>query len=79
MLRGPSCTVAITSCPLDTSGNLLPAPINGQLTNGSGCAALQQRSLNAVSTEDLYILRMDYDTRMERVACAGSRGALARL
>jgi len=52
--------VAITSCPLDASGNLLPAPTNGTLLDGSGCAAQQQRSLNAVSTEDLYIVRMDY-------------------
>jgi hypothetical protein len=45
--------VAITACPLDTSGNLLPTPTNGTLLDGGGCAAQQQRSLNALSTEDL--------------------------
>ena len=52
--------VAITACPLDSSGNLLPAPTNGTLLAGNGCAAQQQRSLNALSTEDLIVLRMDY-------------------
>ncbi|MGA8938156.1 MAG: hypothetical protein WB439_03240 [Acidobacteriaceae bacterium] len=51
--------VAITTCPLDSSGNLLPAPTNGTLLDGDGCAAQQQRSLNALSTEDLIVLRMD--------------------
>src|ERR1700722_4926416 len=38
--------VAITACPLDASGNLLPAPLNGALSHGTGCATQRQRSLN---------------------------------
>ena len=52
--------VPITACPLDSSGNLLPAPSSGTLLAGNGCAAQQQRSLNALSTEDLIVLRIDH-------------------
>lgn len=36
--------VAITACPLDASGNLLPNLPNGALLDGSGCATQRQRS-----------------------------------
>jgi hypothetical protein len=52
--------VAITACPLDGSGNLLPAPPSGTLLNGNGCASQQQRSLNNDDTENLMVLRIDH-------------------
>ncbi len=52
--------VAITACPLDASGNLLPAPTNGSLLNGSGCASQQQRSLNNSDSEDLIVVKIDH-------------------
>ncbi|MGD0154767.1 MAG: carboxypeptidase regulatory-like domain-containing protein [Terracidiphilus sp.] len=52
--------VAITACPLDASGNLLPAPTNGFLLNGSGCASQQQRSLNNSDSEDLIVVKIDH-------------------
>jgi hypothetical protein len=52
--------VAITACPLDASGNLMPAPTNGTLPDGSGCAAQQQRSLGDSDTEDLIVLKIDH-------------------
>jgi hypothetical protein len=44
--------VAITGCPLGSIGT-------GTVSYGDGCATQQQRSLNALSTEDLIVLRMD--------------------
>ena len=52
--------VAITACPLDASGNLLPAPTNGSLLNGSGCASQQQRSLNNSDSENLIVVKIDH-------------------
>ena len=52
--------VAITACPLDASGNLLPAPTNGTLLDGSGCASQQQRSLNNSDTENLIVVKIDH-------------------
>jgi hypothetical protein len=45
--------VAITGCPLGLVGN-------GTVPDGDGCATQRQRSLNALSTEDLVVLRSDY-------------------
>ncbi len=52
--------VAITACPLDASGNPLPAPPTGALLDGSGCASLQQRSLHNSDTENLIVLKIDH-------------------
>ena len=52
--------VAITACPLDPSGNLLPAPTNGSLLDGSGCASQQQRSLNNSDSENLIVVKIDH-------------------
>ncbi len=52
--------VAITACPLDASGNLLPTPPGGTLLNGSGCATQQQRSLNNDDSENLIVLKIDH-------------------
>ncbi|MGA7156544.1 MAG: carboxypeptidase regulatory-like domain-containing protein [Acidobacteriaceae bacterium] len=52
--------VAITACPLDASGNLLPAATKGALQEGSGCATQQQRSLNNSDSEDLIVLKIDH-------------------
>ncbi|MGC2640029.1 MAG: carboxypeptidase-like regulatory domain-containing protein [Acidobacteriaceae bacterium] len=53
-------SVAITACPLDASGALLPAPPAGTLLNGSGCATQQQRSLNNSDSEDLIVVKIDH-------------------
>ena len=52
--------VAITACPLDASGNLLPAPANGALLDGNGCATQQQRSLNNGDSENLIVVKIDH-------------------
>ncbi|HEX4007238.1 MAG TPA: carboxypeptidase-like regulatory domain-containing protein [Acidobacteriaceae bacterium] len=52
--------VAITACPLDASGNFLPAPTSGALLDGSGCATQQQRSLNNDDSESLIVLKIDH-------------------
>ncbi len=52
--------VAITGCPLDASGNLLPAPPSGTLLDGSGCAAQRQRSLNNSDSENLIVVKIDH-------------------
>jgi hypothetical protein len=52
--------VAITACPLDASGSLLPAPPAGTLLDGSGCAAQQQRSLNNSDSENLIVIKIDH-------------------
>jgi hypothetical protein len=49
--------VAITACPLDASGTILPAPPSGTLLDGSGCATQQQRSLNNSDSENLIVLK----------------------
>ena len=52
--------VAITSCPLDESGNPLPAPPSGTLLDGSGCATQRQRSLHNSDSENLIVLKIDH-------------------
>jgi len=52
--------VAITACPLDASGALLPAPPAGTLLNGSGCASQEQRSLNNSDSENLIVIKIDH-------------------
>ncbi|MFZ0517404.1 MAG: carboxypeptidase-like regulatory domain-containing protein [Acidobacteriaceae bacterium] len=52
--------VAITACPLDASGNLLPAPPSGTLLDGSGCASQRQRSLNNSDSENLIVVKIDH-------------------
>ncbi|MGA3035006.1 MAG: carboxypeptidase-like regulatory domain-containing protein, partial [Terracidiphilus sp.] len=52
--------VAITACPLDASGALLPAPAAGTLLDGSGCASQQQRSLNNSDSENLIVVKIDH-------------------
>jgi hypothetical protein len=52
--------VAITACPLDASGTLLPAPPAGTLLNGSGCASQQQRPLNNSDSENLIVVKIDH-------------------
>ncbi|MDR3754831.1 MAG: carboxypeptidase-like regulatory domain-containing protein, partial [Terracidiphilus sp.] len=52
--------VAITACPLDASGALLPTPPAGTLVNGTGCASQQQRSLNNSDSENLIVLKIDH-------------------
>jgi hypothetical protein len=52
--------VAITACPLDTSGNLLPTPTDGTPPDGSGCAAQQQRSLHNGDSENLIVVKIDH-------------------
>jgi hypothetical protein len=48
--------VAVSSCPLDANGALLP----GTQTNGSGCANQQQESLNNSDTENLVVVKIDH-------------------
>ncbi len=61
LLPAPGGTpVAITSCPLDAFGNLLPAAPSGTLLDGSGCATQQQRSLNNSDSENLIVLKIDH-------------------
>jgi Carboxypeptidase regulatory-like domain len=48
--------VAVSSCPLDANGALLP----GTQTNGSGCANQQQESLNNSDTENLIVVKIDH-------------------
>jgi len=52
--------VAITACPLDASGALLPAAPGGTLLDGSGCAIQRQRSLGNTDTENLVVLKVDH-------------------
>ncbi|MGA2536524.1 MAG: carboxypeptidase-like regulatory domain-containing protein [Terracidiphilus sp.] len=52
--------VAITACPLDASGALLPAAPGGTLLDGNGCAIQRQRSLGDSDTENLIVLKIDH-------------------
>ena len=52
--------VPVSTCPFDANGSLLPAPVNGILLNGSGCANQRQASLNNKDTEDLVVLKIDH-------------------
>lgn len=61
LLPAPGGTpLPVVSCPLDTSGNLLPAPPSGVLLNGGGCAAERQESLNNSDTENLIVVKIDH-------------------
>ncbi len=57
---GGGSPVAITACPLDASGNLLPTRTTGTLLDGDGCASQQQRSLNNSDTENLIVVKIDH-------------------
>jgi carboxypeptidase family protein len=53
--------VAVSSCPLDASGALLPGTQgNGNLFSGSGCANQQQESLNNSDSENLIVVKIDH-------------------
>jgi len=61
LLPAPGGTpVPIVSCPLDTSGNLLPAAPSGVLQDGGGCASERQESLNNSDTENLVVVKIDH-------------------
>ena len=61
LLPAPGGTpVPIVSCPLDTSGNLLPAAPSGVLQDGGGCASERQESLNNSDTENLVVVKVDH-------------------
>ncbi len=51
----------VLSCPLDSSGALLPGTQSvSNLFNGSGCANIRTQSLNNDDKEDLFILKIDH-------------------
>ncbi len=53
--------VAVSSCPLDASGVLLPGTqTSGNLFNGAGCANQRQESLNNSDSENLIVLKIDH-------------------
>ena len=52
--------VPVSTCPFDANGSLLPAPGNGGLLNGNGCANQHQASLNNKDNEDLIVLKIDH-------------------
>jgi hypothetical protein len=52
--------VPVSTCPLDASGALLPAPSAGTLLDGSGCANQRQASLNNSDREDLVVVKIDH-------------------
>ncbi len=61
LLPAPGGTpVPVVSCPLDESGNLLPAPPSGALLDGGGCATERQESLNNSDTENLIVVKVDH-------------------
>jgi hypothetical protein len=52
--------VAVSSCPLDSTGALLPSSqISGNLLNGDGCARQRQESLNNSDSENLIVVKID--------------------
>lgn len=52
--------VAVSSCPLDASGALLPGSEGtGSLLDGSGCASQSQESLTNSDSENLIVLKLD--------------------
>jgi Carboxypeptidase regulatory-like domain len=52
--------VAVSSCPLDPSGALLPGTqTSGDLFDGSGCANQSQESLNNNDGENLVVVKID--------------------
>jgi Carboxypeptidase regulatory-like domain len=62
LYRGTSGTpVAVLSCPLDASGNLLPGEQTpGNLFNGTGCANRRTTSLNNSDSENLIVVKIDH-------------------
>ncbi|MDR3750406.1 MAG: carboxypeptidase-like regulatory domain-containing protein [Terracidiphilus sp.] len=53
--------VAVSSCPLDASGALLPGTqTSGSLFNGSGCAHQRQESLTNSDSENLVVVKIDH-------------------
>src|SRR5271157_5902820 len=53
--------VAVSSCPLDASGALVPGTkADGKLFNGSGCANQREASLNNSDSEDLIVVKVDH-------------------
>jgi Carboxypeptidase regulatory-like domain len=50
----------ISTCPLDANGTLLPAPGDGSLVDGSGCANQRQESLNNSDSENLIVVKIDH-------------------
>jgi hypothetical protein len=53
--------VAVSSCPLDASGALLPGiQTSGSLFDGSGCANQRQVSLTNGDSESLIVLKIDH-------------------
>lgn len=53
--------LAISSCPLDANGSLIPgAGSGGTLADGSGCANQSQESLTNSDYENLLVLKIDH-------------------
>jgi hypothetical protein len=52
--------LAVSTCPLDASGSLSPAPTGGGLLNGTGCANQKQESLNNSDSENLIVVKIDH-------------------
>ena len=53
--------VAVSSCPLDSSGALLPGSQKpGKLFDGNGCANQRQESLNNSDGENLIVVKIDH-------------------
>ena len=53
--------VAVSSCPLDASGAMLPGTqSSGNVFSGSGCANQRQVSLTNSDSENLLVLRLDH-------------------
>jgi hypothetical protein len=52
---------SVLSCPLDSSGALLPGMQSASnLFNGSGCANIRTQSLNNDDKENLFVLKIDH-------------------
>jgi hypothetical protein len=61
LLPAPAGTsLPIVTCPLDTSGRLLPAPASRTLLDGGGCATETHESLNNNDTENLIVVKIDH-------------------
>ena len=53
--------IAVNSCPLDASGNLLPGmQTSGNVMEGSGCANQRQVSLTNSDSENLLVVKIDH-------------------
>lgn len=53
--------IAVSSCPLDASGALLPGTqSSGNLFTGSGCANQRQESLTNSDSENLVVVKIDH-------------------